>query len=77
MAFIKHDCLEHLNLRTEDHVFQPEGLAVSFDVPYEIFPEAFVVDDCHVEHLHLENVGPRGAVGVVEDKGFLDRKSVV
>ena len=73
MRLVDDNRTELLNLWAEYHIFQSEVLA-ALDVPYEIFAQRLVIDDCDVVHTHLQEIRPCGACGVVEDESFLVRE---
>ena len=70
VGLVDDDGAKHAYLRTEDHVFQPETLA-ALDVPDEVLAQRLIVDDGHLVHAHLQEVGPRGARSIVEDERVL------
>ena len=71
VGLVDDDGAKHAYLRTEDHITQAEALASSLDVPDEVLAQRLIVDDGHLVHAHLQEVGPRGARSVVEDERVL------
>ena len=69
VALVDDDGLEEIDVLGEDDVLQSEALAVG--VVDEELAQGLVVDNRDLVHAHAQEIGPCGAVGVVEDERLL------